>query len=73
MDYVKTFKNLLLCNQKADDLETLYAHWLLEYYQVCSNDHPGMTLTYLTARANLVLFFFFFFFFFVWENAYAVD
>ena len=37
-------------------------HWLLEYYQVCSNDDPGLTLTYFTARSNLVLFVI------VWEN-----
>ena len=29
-------------------------HWVLEYYQVCSNDDPGLTLTYFTARSNLV-------------------
>ena len=29
---------------------------LLEYYQVCSNDAPGVTLTYFTARSNLVLY-----------------
>ena len=29
-------------------------HWLLEYYQVCSNDDPGLTLTYFTVRSNLV-------------------
>ena len=29
-------------------------HLVLEYYQVCSNDDPGLTLTYLTARINLV-------------------
>ena len=29
-------------------------HWVFEYYQVCSNDHPWLTLTYLTARSNLV-------------------
>ena len=29
-------------------------HWLLEYYQVCSNDDPGLTLTYFRARSNLV-------------------
>ena len=31
-------------------------HWVLEYYQVCSNDEPGLTLTYFTARSNLVPF-----------------
>ena len=39
--YGKTLKNLLLWNQKADD-------------QVCSNDDPGLTLTYFKARSNLV-------------------
>ena len=30
-------------------------HWVLfEYYQVCSNDDPGLTLTYFTTRSNLV-------------------
>ena len=28
--------------------------WVLENYQVCSNDDPGLTLTYFTARSNLV-------------------
>ena len=29
-------------------------HRVLEYYQVCSNDYLGLTLTYFTARSNLV-------------------
>ena len=29
-------------------------HWVFEYYQICSNDSPGLTVTYLTARSNLV-------------------
>ena len=29
-------------------------HQVLEYYQVYSNDAPGLTLTYFTARSNLV-------------------
>ena len=29
-------------------------HRVLEYYQVCSNDDPGLTLTHFTARSNLV-------------------
>ena len=29
-------------------------HRVLEYYQVCSNDDPELTLTYFTARSNLV-------------------
>ena len=35
---------------------------VLEYYQVCSNDDPGLTLTYFMARSNLVPYAF------VWEN-----
>ena len=51
---VKTLKNLFLQNRKADDLETWYAASGAEYYQACSNDDPGLTLTYFTARSNLV-------------------
>ena len=29
-------------------------HWVLEYYQICSTDDHGMTLTSFTARSNLV-------------------
>ena len=29
-------------------------HRALKYYQVYSNDDPGLTLTYFTARSNLV-------------------
>ena len=29
-------------------------HWMLEYYQICLNDDPGLTLTYFMARSNLV-------------------
>ena len=42
-------------------------HWVLEYYQVCSNDDPGLTLTYFTARSNLVPYAF------VWENGKTVN
>ena len=34
-------------------------HQVLEYYQVCSNDDPGLNLTYFMARSNLVLYAFF--------------
>ena len=30
-------------------------HRVLEYYQVYSNDDPGLTMTYFMARSNLVL------------------
>ena len=29
-------------------------HWMLEYYQICSHDDAGLTLTYFTARSNLL-------------------
>ena len=42
-------------------------HRVFEYYQVCSNDDPGLTLTYFTARSNLVPYVF------VWEKGRTVD
>ena len=41
-------------------------HWVLEYYQSYSND-PGLTLTYFTARSNLVPYAF------VWEKGKTID
>ena len=29
-------------------------HWVCLAYQVCSNDDPRLTLTYLTSRSNLL-------------------
>ena len=37
-------------------------HWVVKYYQLCSNVDPGLTLTYFTARSNLVPYAF------VWEK-----
>ena len=37
-------------------------NWVLEYYQIFSNDDPWLTLTYFTARSNLVPYAF------VWEK-----
>ena len=42
-------------------------HRVLEYYQVCSNDDPGLTLPFFTARSNLVPYAF------VWEKGKTVD
>ena len=44
-------------------------HWVLKYYQVCSNDYAGsgLTLTYFTARSNLVSYAF------VWEKDKTMD
>ena len=51
---VKTLKNLLLRNQKADDLETWHAVSGARVLPSCLNDDPELTLTYFTARSNLV-------------------
>ena len=42
-------------------------HWVLEYYQVCSNDESGLTLTYFMARSNFVPYAF------VWEEGKTMD
>ena len=42
-------------------------HQVLEYYHVYSNDDPGFTLTYFTARSNLVPYAF------VWEKGKTMD
>ena len=42
-------------------------HRVHEYYHVCSNDDPGLTLTYFTARSNLVPDAF------IWEKGKTMD
>ena len=42
-------------------------HQVHKYYQVCSNDDTGLTLTYFTARSNLVPYAF------VWEKDKQMD
>ena len=42
-------------------------HWVLDYYQVCSNYDPELILTYFTARSNLVPYAF------VWEKGKTMD
>ena len=42
-------------------------HRVLEYYQVCSNNDLGLTLTYFTARSNLVPCAF------AWEKGKTID
>ena len=42
-------------------------HRVLNYYQVYSNGDPGLTLTYFTARSNLVPYAF------VWEKGKTMD
>ena len=47
-------KNFFSGTRRPMTLNLGMHHLVLEYYQVCSNDDPGLTLTYLTARSNLV-------------------
>ena len=42
-------------------------HRVLKYYQIPSNDDPGLTLIYFTARSNLVPYAF------VWEKGKTMD
>ena len=42
-------------------------HQVLQYYQISSNDDPGLTLTYFTARSSLVPYAF------VWEKGKTKD
>ena len=42
-------------------------HRVIKYYQICSNDDPGLTSTYFTARLNLVPYGF------VWEKCKTMD
>ena len=42
-------------------------HWVPKYYQVCSNDDSAVSLTYFTARSNLVPYAF------VWEKGKTIN
>ena len=63
---VKTLKNLLFRNQKADDLETWYTALGAGVLPSLFSDDPGLTMTYFTAMSNLVPFAF------VWEKGKTV-
>ena len=47
---LKTFSG----TKRPMTLKICMQHRALEYYEVCSNNDPGLTLTYFTARSNLV-------------------
>ena len=64
---VKTLKNLLVLTKRPMTLKLGMQHWVLQYYQVSSNDDPGLTLTYFTARSNLVPYAF------IWEKGKTMD
>ena len=49
----KTFK-IFFGTERLMNLKLGMRHQVLVYYQVCSNDAPGLTMTYFMARSNLV-------------------
>ena len=66
--YGKNIKIYLLLNQKRPmTLKVGMQHWVLKYYQIYSNNDPGLTLTYFTERSNLVPYAF------VWEKGKTMD
>ena len=66
--YGKNLKNLLLHRSKRPmTLKLGMLRQVLEYYQICSNDDPGLTLTYFMVRSNLVPYAF------VWEKVKTMD
>ena len=52
---VKNFKNLLLRNQEADDLETWFTTSDTRVLPMFSYDDPGLTLTIFMTVSNLFL------------------
>ena len=48
-------------------LKVYMQHRVLKYFQVYSNDDPELTLTYFTARSNLIPYAF------VWEKGKIMD
>ena len=63
---VKSLKNLLPWNQRANDLETWYAASGAQVLP-SSNDDPGLTMTYFTARSILLPYAF------IWEKGKTMD
>ena len=63
----KTSKIFFSGTYRSMNLKLSMQHPVLEYYQVCSNDVPGLTLTYFTTLSNLVPCAF------VWEKVIAMD
>ena len=55
-------KNFFSETKQPMTLKVGMQHQVLKYYQVCSNDDPGLTMTYFTARSNLIPYAF------VWEK-----
>ena len=48
----KILNNLRLQNLEAYNLETWHEDQGMEFYKICINHDPGMTLTYFSARST---------------------
>ena len=51
---LKTLKFFFSGTKRPMAFKVGMQHWILKYYQNYSNDDPALTLTYFTARSNLV-------------------
>ena len=65
--YGKNLKIFFSGSKRPMTLKLCMLRRVPEYYQVYSNDEPGLTLTYFTARSNLVPYAF------VWEKGKTMD
>ena len=65
--YGKNLKKIFSGSKTPMTLNVDVQHWVLKFYQICSNNDPGFTLTYFTIRSNLVPYAF------VWEKGKTMD
>ena len=66
--YGKNLKKIFFSGTKRPmTLNLGMQHRVLETYQICSNDDPGLTLTYFMGKSNLVPYAF------VWKKGKTVD
>ena len=65
--YGKNQKQIFSETKRPMTLNLGMHHRVLEYYQICSNDDPKLTLTYFTVRSDLVPYAF------VWEKGKTMD
>ena len=63
----KTLKIFFSGTKRSVTLKLGMQQWVFEYCSIYSNDEPGLTLTYLTARSNLPPYAF------VWGKSKTID
>ena len=67
MYMVKNLKIFYSGTKRPMTLKLGMQHRMLNCYPICSNDDPKLTLTYFTARSNLVSYAF------LWEKGKTID